>query len=95
METAAKKREPATVILIEGAYSAGPALADLVDLAILVDVPVEERHARLRGREDAAFLARWHGRWDEVEAHYFREVRPRGSFDLVIGSAGRTGQALS
>jgi len=85
MEAAAKEREPADVILIEGAYSAGPALADVVDLAILVDVPVAERHARLRGREEAVFLEQWHARWDAVEAYYFHEVRPRGSFDLVVG----------
>jgi hypothetical protein len=49
------EREPAKVILIEGAYSAYPELADLVDLAILVDVPVGERHARLEAREDKDF----------------------------------------
>jgi uridine kinase len=85
MEAAAKERAPADVILIEGAYSASPALADVVDLAILVNVPVEERHARLRDREEAGFLERWHARWDAVEAHYFHEVRPRDSFDLVVG----------
>jgi len=37
--------------LIEGAYSASPKLADLVDLAIPVDVPVQERHVRFDGRE--------------------------------------------
>jgi len=85
MEATAKERAPADVILIEGAYSAGPALADVVDLAILVDVPVAERHARLRGREEAGFLERWHARWDEVEVHYLDEVRPRDAFDLVVG----------
>lgn len=84
MEAAAKERAPADVILIEGAYSASPALADVVDLAILVDVPVEERHVRLRDREEAEFLERWHARWDEVEAYYLHKVRPKGSFDLVI-----------
>ncbi len=85
MQTDVTEQEPADVILIEGAYAAGPALADLVDLAILVDVPVERRHARLRAREDEDFLETWHRRWDPVERYYFREVRPRGSFDLVVG----------
>jgi len=65
-------------------WGEGPALADVVDLAVLVDVPVAERHARLRHREEAAFLGRWHARWDEVEAYYLTEVRPRDSFDLVV-----------
>jgi para-aminobenzoate synthetase len=77
-------REPANVILLEGAYTAGPELADLVDLAILVDVPVEERHVRLKAREDTEFLEQWHRRWDPVESYYFSLVRPRSSFDLVV-----------
>jgi para-aminobenzoate synthetase len=78
------ERAPASVILIEGAYAAGPPLADLVDLSILVDVPVAERHARLRAREDRNFLAGWHQRWDPVERYYFNEVRPKSAFDLVV-----------
>jgi len=84
MQPKATEREPADVILIEGAYAAGPALADLVDLSILVDVPVEQRHARLRRREDTGFLETWHKRWDPVESHYFNNVRPKSSFDLVV-----------
>ena len=83
------EKGPADVILIEGAYSAHPALGDLVDLAILIDVPVEERHTRLEGREDKDFLAKWHERWDEVERYYFNQVRPRDSFDLVVKFAPR------
>jgi para-aminobenzoate synthetase len=84
MQDELKQREPADVILIEGAYSASPELADLVDLAILVEVPVEERHARLEAREEREFLRQWHRIWDEVESHYFTEVRPKGSFDVVV-----------
>ena len=84
MQTDITEREPANAVLIEGAFSAGPELADLVDLAILVDVPVERRHARLRAREDGAFLEKWHRRWDAVESYYHTQVRPRDSFDLVV-----------
>lgn len=82
-------REPAPVVLLDGAYSAGPQLADLVDLAVLVDAPEDERRSRLAAREDPDFLAAWHARWDAVEAHYFARVRPRNTFDLVVimGSA--------
>ena len=81
-----KQQEPADVILIEGAYSAGPGLANLVDLTILVEVPVEKRHARLETREEKGFLKRWHQIWDEVESHYFTKVKPKGSFDVVVSS---------
>jgi uridine kinase len=76
--------EPADVILLDGAYSAGPELADLVDLAVLVDVSIEERHARLAPREDEDFLEHWHQLWDPVEKFYFTCVRPKESFDLVV-----------
>jgi para-aminobenzoate synthetase len=85
MKADPKEREPADVILLEGAYSACPFLSDLVDLAILVDVPLDERRARLAAREDKEFLNRWHKMWDAVEEYYFTQVRPRASFDLVVG----------
>ncbi len=84
METESKEQKPARVILIEGAYSASPEIADLVDFTILVDAPVMERHARLEAREDHDFLKRWHQRWDAVEAYYFDQVRPKRSFDFVV-----------
>jgi uridine kinase len=84
MREGASEREPADVILIEGAYSAGPELTDLVDVAVLVDVPVEERHRRLEACESKGFVEKWHQRWDAVERYYFTRVRPASSFDLVL-----------
>ena len=76
--------EPASVIIIDGVYSSGPQLADLVSLAVLVEVPDEERRTRLARREEATFLAKWHVRWDAVEDLHFSHVRPRSSFDLIV-----------
>ncbi|MGL5871825.1 MAG: uridine kinase family protein [Xenococcaceae cyanobacterium] len=85
MQTDISECKSSNVILIEGAYSASPALSDSIDLAILVDVPVEERHLRLNAREnDKDFLEKWHKRWDEVEAHYFDRVRPKSFFDSIV-----------
>ena len=78
------ERQSAPVIVLDGAYSASPALEDLVDLTVLVDVPRAERHARLAAREDAAFLASWHALWDDAEAYYFSRVRPATTFDFVV-----------
>ena len=61
------ERERAAVILLDGAYSAGPQLADLVDLTVLVEVPADRRHARLVAREEEGFLDQWHSTWDAVE----------------------------
>ena len=84
MRTDYVERKPSAVILLDGAYSARPELADLVALSVLVDAPVEVRHARLAAREEARFLDAWHARWDAVEAYYLRHVRPISSFDLVV-----------
>lgn len=84
MQSQPKTLEPADVILIDGNFSAGPPLADLVDFSILVDMPVEQRHARTAAREDPDFLARWHQLWDPVEDFYYNHLQPKGTYDLVV-----------
>jgi uridine kinase len=78
------EREPANVIVVDGVYSTGGALADLIDLTVLVDAPGEVRHDRVLAREEREFLAAWHARWDAAEEVYFSQMRPRSSFDLVV-----------
>ena len=75
---------PFPVIILDGVYTSGPQLADLVDFTVLVEVPEGERRSRLGKREEAAFLAHWHRRWDAVEDFYFSQIRPRNSFDLIV-----------
>ncbi len=89
MSTDFVEREPSDVIVLDGAYSTRPELADLIDLSVLVDVPVAVRHARLAAREEKSWLAAWHARWDDAEAYYFSHVRPASSFDLVVTTARR------
>ena len=84
MKTKATEVEPASVIVVDGAYSAGPQLTDLVGQTVLVELSEEERWARLACREEAEFLAQWHARWTAVEDFYFSNVRPRSSFDLIV-----------
>jgi uridine kinase len=84
LSTQSVERQPEPVIMLDGAYSASPQIADLVDLAVLIDVSVPERHRRLAARENEPFLQRWHAVWDDVETYYFTEVRPKASFDLVV-----------
>lgn len=80
------RRDPTPVIILEGAYSSRPELADLIDLSILVDAPADVRRRRLEAREVEAFLRAWHTRWDDVEDFYFSKVRPASSFDLVVSN---------
>ena len=83
-----ERREPAPIVILDGAYSAGPSLSDIIQLTVLIEVPIAERHARLAAREPPEFLARWHALWDEVEAYYFEHVRPPERFDCVIHLRG-------
>ena len=80
--TVAVKSHP--VILIDGAYSGRPELADLVDVSVLVEADDVVRRRRLASREDPAFLEQWHLRWDDAEMHYFANIRPRESFDILV-----------
>jgi uridine kinase len=80
---------PRDMIVVEGAYSCRPELADLIDLAVLVVASPAERHRRIAAREtDEDWTAAWHARWDAAEAFYFTAIRPGSSFDLVVRSDG-------
>ncbi|MEM7272084.1 MAG: adenylyl-sulfate kinase [Actinomycetota bacterium] len=76
--------EPTAVVMLEGAYSGRPELADLVDLRVLLDTPEPVRARRLRDREGEDYQVSWEGRWREAENHYFSAVAPPDGFDLVI-----------
>ena len=78
-------RQPAPVILLEGAYSSNPQLADIVHLTVLIDAPAKIRYARHSKREGHDDLE-WHKIWNEAEEYYFTHVRPPSSFDLVIST---------
>jgi uridine kinase len=86
MRTDFVAREPRTVIVLEGAYSCRPELADLIDLSVLIDAPLKVRHERLARREDKTFVNSWHARWDAAEEYYFTKIRPGSSFDLVVAT---------
>lgn len=76
--------ESAPVVLLEGAYSARPELADLVDLRILVNTPEARRREQLLEREGAEYRDDWESLWSSAEDHYFGIVMPEQSFDLVM-----------
>jgi uridine kinase len=75
---------PAAVVILDGAYSARPQLADLFDLRVLLDVPRDTRRARLAQREGERYRAEWEDRWAEAEDLYFETLMPPEAFDLVL-----------
>jgi uridine kinase len=76
--------DPRPVVLLDGAYSARPELADVLDVRVPVEAVPYTRQARLEEREAPDILRRWHARWDAAEQHYFTRVRPPTAFDVVI-----------
>lgn len=72
------------VVVVEGLFVARPELADLVDLAVLVDTPGELRWQRQLERADASEA--WLQRWEQAERFFFSEVRPPSTFDIIIDS---------
>lgn len=79
--------QPADVIILDGAYSSRPELADIIDLTVLVEVPDDSaRRKRLIARESESYMTNWHSRWDDAEDYYFRKIRPSSSFDLRVFS---------
>ncbi|HKW12690.1 MAG TPA: hypothetical protein VJO33_20045 [Gemmatimonadaceae bacterium] len=78
------RRTPAPVLILDGAYSTRPELADLVDLTVLIETAASVRLRRLADRESPELLASWHARWDAAEDYYFAHVRPQSAFDLIV-----------
>ncbi len=76
--------DPKAVIILDGAYSGRPELAEIVDIAVLIELPDGLRRSRLMAREGAAFMNRWHPIWDSAEDYYFRHVCPPSRYDFVF-----------
>lgn len=74
---------PAELVILEGVYSARPELADLIDIAVFVQVDEELRGQRLGARADHPD---WREFWERGESHYFASVRPPAGFDLQVSS---------
>jgi len=79
---------PASVVILEGVYSARPELSDLFDLRVLYEAPADIRRRRIVAREGGDHRTEWNARWEEGERWYFTEVMPPGAFDLVLSAVG-------
>jgi uridine kinase len=59
---------PSKIVILDGAYSARPELADLIDVSVLLQLPDPTRRQRLKEREGGSFVEEWHPVWDR-EGH--------------------------
>jgi uridine kinase len=73
---------PSGVVVIDGVYTARPALRGYLDLIVVVDAPRELCLARqlARGEHDPAEIERWRA----AEEWYLERQDPRRVADLVI-----------
>ena len=74
--------EPNEVVLIEGVYSTRPELRPLIDIAVFVETPRDERLKRMRARAHVA--NDWMTPWMAAEDWYFANLRPAEHADLVV-----------
>ncbi len=75
---------PAGIVILDGAYSARPELADLFTVRVLLEVDRDVRRERLLLREGERYRTEWEARWGDAEDLYFATVMPRAAFDLVL-----------
>jgi uridine kinase len=74
--------EPREIVIIEGVYSTRPELRELLDVAIFIDTPRDERLRRMRARPQGS--TSWIERWMAAEDWYLESVAPQHHADLVI-----------
>ena len=71
----------ASIVILEGIYSARPELRPFLDLTVLVEASSATRLQRQRERHDPHD---WERRWDLAERLYFDTISPRSTYDVVM-----------
>jgi uridine kinase len=74
--------EPREIVIVEGVFSTRPELRPLIDIAILVDTPRDERLRRMLERPQDG--TSWMDQWMTAEDWYFRNIAPRWYADLIV-----------
>ena len=69
-------------VLIEGVYSTRTELRDLLDVAIFIDTPRDERLRRMLARPQDSTA--WIDRWMAAEDWYLENIASQHHADLVI-----------
>jgi uridine kinase len=74
--------EPREIVLIEGVFSTRPELRAMIDVAIFIETPREERIRRMLARPQPS--TSWMDQWMAAEDWYLEHVAPQYRADLVI-----------
>jgi uridine kinase len=73
---------PREIILVEGVFSMRPELRPLIDVAIFIETPRDERMRRMSARPQES--TSWMAQWMAVEDWYLEYVAPDRPADLVL-----------
>ncbi len=82
----AEELPPSRALILEGSYSNLPPIREKADLRIFLNTPQEVREDRLKERESAESLARFHEKWIPLENAYFEAFSLPDPDCLVIDS---------
>jgi uridine kinase len=74
--------EPREIVLVEGVFSMRPELRPLIDVAIFIETPREERQRRMLARPQDSTA--WIDRWTAAEDWYLEHIAPNRNADLVV-----------
>jgi uridine kinase len=74
--------EPREIVLVEGVFAMRSELRPLLDVAIFIETPREERQRRMLARPQDS--AAWMARWMSAEDWYLEHVAPHRHADLVV-----------
>src|SRR5208282_5131237 len=73
--------EPREIVLVEGVFSTRPELRPLIDVAIFIETPRNERMRRMLARPQDS--TSWMDPWTAAEDWYLENVVPHHRADLV------------
>ena len=76
--------EPKQLVIVEGAYSMHPELADHYDLSVFLDVSSELQRDRIVKRNGPEMAKRFHDEWIPMEQLYFKGLNIKEQCDLVL-----------
>lgn len=74
--------EPREIMLVEGVFSTRPELRQLIDVAIFIDTPRDERMRRMLARPQGS--TSWMDHWMAAEDWYLKHIAPDRRANLVI-----------
>jgi len=80
--------QPKALVIVEGAYSMHPELAEHYDLSVFLRVSPEVQRKRIGVRNTPEMAARFFSTWIPLETTYFEAFDPAGRCDLILEVEG-------